>query len=249
MTKYNDLFWNMLFHAVKPLTDNVGFMVILYSVFFGILFTGISYLYRKESSSFLGVFDGVYLLSVFAMLKHLPLIHQRIHRALSTVSSIILASSSYTNSFNAASGLSVTKPSQIVYYLYSLSLQQLKTFNTVNPDLLYQKFYNAIKKTRFFLGSYIDGRVHSFGVYTGVIILVIFLTFFAIAKANRIPWVFFVLQFSYILFASFSRNGCVLALLFLVLSRIVFATVLRNLPAETFSGIKKHIIKAKKERG
>lgn len=75
--------------------------------FFGIGFSFITYLYRKENVRYLGLLDGLYLTSVFYMLRQLPLIHPRIHQALSTVSSIIKASSAYSANFQKAAGITV----------------------------------------------------------------------------------------------------------------------------------------------
>ena len=74
-----------------------------------------TYLYRKENVRYLGLLDGLYLTSVFYMLRQLPLIHPRIHQALSTVSSIIKASSAYSANFQKAAGITVKKTSDIVY--------------------------------------------------------------------------------------------------------------------------------------
>ena len=115
MLKFNNLIWTIFFKTVKPLTDNAGIVIILFSIFFGIGFSFITYLYRKENVRYLGLLDGLYLTSVFYMLRQLPLIHPRIHQALSTVSSIIKASSAYSANFQKAAGITVKKTSDIVY--------------------------------------------------------------------------------------------------------------------------------------
>ena len=49
MLKFNNLIWTIFFKTVKPLTDNAGIVIILFSIFFGIGFSFITYLYRKEN--------------------------------------------------------------------------------------------------------------------------------------------------------------------------------------------------------
>lgn len=238
MIKFNDSFWGVLFQAVKPITDNVGFVIILYSIFFGILFSGISFLCRKKTAHFLGIFDGLYLLSIFYMLKRLPLIHVRIHKALSTVSSIILASFGYTANFNEASGLSVTKPSEIVYFLYGQSQEELYKLTSIRPVMLYQKFYSTLKKTRSFIGYYVDAKIH-LGLYTFLFVAIFFFTIFSLRKANRILSLSLLIQIIIICLSLFSRNGCILALFVLILTRLVFTFILAQISSEIFQQDKK----------
>lgn len=158
MLHFNSTLWMIFFQTVKPLTDNTGLVIILFSIFFGIGFSFLTFFYRKGKVHYLGVLDGLYLVSVYYMLRQLPLIHPRIHRALVTVSSIIKASSTYSSNFQEASGITIRKTSDIVYYLYSLSSNELEKWFHVDPEILYRKLYTAFEHSRDFFG-YVDTKV------------------------------------------------------------------------------------------
>ena len=158
MLHFNSTLWMIFFQTVKPLTYNTGLVIILFSIFFGIGFSFLTFFYRKGKVHYLGVLDGLYLVSVYYMLRQLPLIHPRIHRALVTVSSIIKASSTYSSNFQEASGITIRKTSDIVYYLYSLSSNELEKWFHVDPEILYRKLYTAFEHSRDFFG-YVDTKV------------------------------------------------------------------------------------------
>lgn len=172
MLKFNNLIWTIFFKTVKPLTDNAGIVIILFSIFFGIGFSFITYLYRKENVRYLGLLDGLYLTSVFYMLRQLPLIHPRIHQALSTVSSIIKASSAYSANFQKAAGITVKKR-RISFTIYIIYLQknyrigskcsqnyfignyiQLLSIQGISLDTLIKKWYGLQISSILFLLCY-----------------------------------------------------------------------------------------------
>ena len=47
MLKFNNLIWTIFFKTVKPLTDNAGIVIILFSIFFGIGFSFITYIEKR----------------------------------------------------------------------------------------------------------------------------------------------------------------------------------------------------------
>lgn len=221
MLKFNNLIWTIFFKTVKPLTDNAGIVIILFSIFFGIGFSFITYLYRKENVRYLGLLDGLYLTSVFYMLRQLPLIHPRIHQALSTVSSIIKASSAYSANFQKAAGITVKKTSDIVYYLYNLSPEKLQDWFKVQPELLYRKLYTAFEHSRYLFG-YVDKKVvwtTDFIYFIPFVLLLLVMVKQSYQEIDRIHtkdaiWLVFhmVLYFAIWLWVFLSGpRGCVLA--------------------------------------
>ena len=77
MLHFNSTLWMIFFQTVIPLTDNTGLVIILFSIFFGIGFSFLTFFYRKGKVHYLGVLDGLYLVSVYYMLRQLPLISRR----------------------------------------------------------------------------------------------------------------------------------------------------------------------------
>ena len=71
MLHFNNTLWMIFFQTVKPLTDNTGLVIILFSIFFGIGFSFLTFFYRKGKVHYLGVLDGLYLVSVYYMLRQL----------------------------------------------------------------------------------------------------------------------------------------------------------------------------------
>lgn len=155
------------------------------------------------------------------MLRQLPLIHPRIHQALSTVSSIIKASSAYSANFQKAAGITVKKTSDIVYYLYNLSPEKLQDWFKVQPELLYRKLYTAFEHSRYLFG-YVDKKVvwtTDFIYFIPFVLLLLVMVKQSYQEIDRIHtkdamWLVFhmVLYFAIWLWVFLSGpRGCVLA--------------------------------------
>lgn len=211
LSKINQSVWSVFFRTSHFFNDNVAFAIVIFSIFFGVLF---SLLIRKKK--YLGVLDGIYLFSVYDMLNKLPLIHTRIHNALASVSSIIMMSDSYQQSFYQATGIFPRKTSEIVYYLYSRTPKQLSEMGTIHPTMLYQKLYSTFQKCRYFFG-YVDDQL-SPGFY-GVLGLLCIATFFFFFRKGEMRFAI-IHMLLLLLFFFIGQNGCILALFVLVITHL-----------------------------
>lgn len=119
--------WKKIFSILKPISDNVGFLVMVSSLFFAIILVLIkSSLHRKIN---IGILEYLYMYSLGQAIIQLPNIHYRINLALKTVSGIINNSSVYTKSFKTVTGLTPTNTGDIASFLYNLPKEKRIIFD------------------------------------------------------------------------------------------------------------------------
>ena len=165
--------------------------------------------------------------SVGNMVERLPVIHQRIHTALQTASSIILQSSTYTQSFESISGVTVTENVDIVSYLYYLEDQNI--FNSANPQMLYEHLFKTLNDIRNVFCWRIDYAC--LGTIS-MMIPVIFLCIMAMLQLmqqnyqkNTVSLVLFLIQAGFILFTITWNNGALICGMFIWLSEFILKSI------------------------
>lgn len=139
---------------MRHVCDNVPILILLFGALAALaVVIPILFLHKKDimTRAFF-VIEGIGAISVHSMLMHLPLLHTRIHTALSTASSIIMSSQTYLSAFQDKSGIQVEGASDIVYYLWYMSPHDMEAFTVLNPSLLYEKVYQAFMEERYLFG-------------------------------------------------------------------------------------------------
>lgn len=212
--KINTALWILEIKTCKPISDHIGFVIIMFSVLCGLCFSLLRCVRKDDKEHYIGLLDIFPLLSVYYLLKELPLIHPRLNLMLKTVSQIIMMSENYTRAFQEASGIFVDKPSDIVYFLYSLPLAELSKWKIYNPGMIYENLAAVFKSTRYFFG-YLDGRTSGMFLILMIVLMVLFAFRYAINKKKGKSFPFFQLIYQFalcILIIFYGKNGMVLSI-------------------------------------
>lgn len=187
----NDTVWVTLFRNTELLTDNVFWNMLMLS---SILIVILSLL-RKFHYTF-GIPEIIFLFSADYMIERIPMIHERMHLALTTTAGIIQNSESYSKAFTWASGLATDSSKEIAQFLYQG--RNVDRLLKAGPTELYQHFFRTLNQIT---DIPVLGRVDaSLGLLEIVMILAIIVLIVA-GKSGT--------QFRFI------RIACVIGLLFL----------------------------------
>lgn len=210
---YNDKIWKVLLHYTSNLTDNVYIQIIVLTVFVCVLWFVLNYfLQYKRNKLFIpfGPISMLFCMSTGYMIDRLPMIHERLHRALSISSSVIESSKTYLMSFERSANIVVNSSSDIVTYLYFLDEIERKTW-TCNPSELYESLFRTFDKIR---GGFILPDVHlsSFGTLSIPFILCIFIIIIMgiiifCSSTNKYRLAFYILQSLFLIYTTSISNG------------------------------------------
>lgn len=155
---------------LSNISDNVGINIIILTAVFSIIASMIVNKIKQIPSIPLGPCSMLFSLFINYLVERLPMIHSRMHLALSTVSSIIQLSEDYTNSFEAASGISAENSSSIASFLYYLPQKTRESWEC-NPDDLYSHLFKTMDQIR---DMWIFPDVHQPVIHTWALIISIF---------------------------------------------------------------------------
>lgn len=144
----NDTIWKYIFEleSITRLTDNMGLIILIVCCFLG---TALA-VFRKivlKKEYMLGVTEYIIAISGGYAATRLPVIHERMNKALQMTADIIQQSTNYTDSFIAISGITDINSRNIAQYLYFHS-DTREIWNNANPYQLYAHFYSTFDKIR-----------------------------------------------------------------------------------------------------
>lgn len=211
----NDAAWSQLLGFFGGLYDNVLFNILEMTAVYFILIVCLRIFIFKKKTAFSFV-DFGYVLSVAYMVERLPMIHHRIHLALSTVSGIILQSSSYSDAFFHTTGIEAKSSKVIAEYLYYCTDQS--TLLQTEPADMYLHLFRTLDQTR---GMSFLGEVHQncFGkwnvlfIITVAVMVIMFLI--AITRINKKEILWYCIQAAFILYIAGRNNGALICALIL----------------------------------
>lgn len=187
----NDAVWVKLLQNTDILTDNVFLNMLMLSSALVIILS----FARKFHYSF-GIVETIFLISADYMIERIPMIHERMHLALTTTAGIIQSSESYSKAFTWASGLGTGSSKEIAQFLYQGT--EIDRLLKAGPENLYQHFFQTLDQiTEIPILGRVDDPI---GVLEIVILLVIIVLLF-VQKSGT--------QFRFL------RIACVISLFFL----------------------------------
>lgn len=219
MNNILDWLGSNIFQILSTISDNVGINIIILTAVFSIMASIIVNKTKRSQAVPLGPCSMLFSLFVNYLIERLPMIHSRMHLALSTVSSIIQLSEDYTDSFETASGISAQKSSSIASFLYYLPEKSRENWNC-NPDDLYNHLFKTMDEIR---EMWIFPDVHQPVLHTWAIaISILFLMCLILAatekkngRYSKKRIFFLVLQILLTIYASTKSMGMLLCLILL----------------------------------
>ena len=172
----NGSIWKYWFSFMKPVTDNVFFLILLACVSYGVTITAIRFLLFKKKGVG-GVIDIAFVTSVSLMLRRLYLIHDRIHNVLKYGVYIILQSDLYMKEFQHRAGVEATKESQIAEIIYHIRPKDWERWTMAVPHQLYYRMGKAFRIARSIGGRYIDDKIPAptYGIVAVLVVITLLL--------------------------------------------------------------------------
>ena len=140
----NETIWVHILNFCSAITDNVSLAIFLTSFVAAVLCLAFRRKILKTKRLF-GAPEAIYILSVSHMVSRLPMIHERLHTALSTTAGIILQSNTYMETFSRISGINNLTSKQIASYIY---FSDLSVFENAEPAMLYEHLVKTLNEIR-----------------------------------------------------------------------------------------------------
>ena len=144
LKEINDTVWKFLLDLLKPLSDNVAIDILAISVLYMIVIMWIRF--KRMKLHVFNITDFIFVTSVGYMVERLPMIHKRIHLALTTVTKIISSSSIYSDAFTHVTNIPVSNTSKVARYLYFLNDHGKLQYT--EPMDLYRHLFRTLDKVR-----------------------------------------------------------------------------------------------------
>lgn len=168
LKEINDTVWKFLLDLLKPLSDNVAIDILAISVLYMIVIMWIRI--KRMKLHVFNITDFIFVTSVGYMVERLPMIHKRIHLALTTVTKIISSSSIYSDAFTHVTNIPVSNTSKVARYLYFLN--DYGKLQYTEPMDLYRHLFRTLDKVRKIP---LLGNVHEkcFGILSAMFIFMI----------------------------------------------------------------------------
>lgn len=219
----NNLIWKCIFQLFEPVTDNVWLVIVL-SAFVA---SGIMLFVRWKLKKCTYVFllpEWIMTISVGYMIHRLPIVHDRLNLALSTVSGIILQSSTYQKSFQEVTGLTELTKEKIASNLYFSEDAIL-----LDPTVMYEHLFQTLDQIR---KAPVLGQVHEecFGsptpIFIGCIAFIFLAGILTIFKSGtRFRFWIFALQTIFLISCTAIYNGAAFCALILWASELLISEV------------------------
>ncbi len=238
LLKVNDTIWGFFYFIFRHIYDHPAFLLTVFAAYFAVfsLIVGhfVSVKYKKGQFTSFFIFEGIGLFTSQGMLMHLPVLHTRIHTALSTASSIIMSSPSYKDAFQYKSGFCPDNTADIVYYLWYLSPKEMEKLTILNPSLLYEKVYKTFMEERYLFGyldaDFIDGKIYFYLLLAAVTVLLSFI----IRNGFSYPSLFCFLQFLILCGTLlFFKNGVILFMVVYIFCEMIMHSFLETVHPST----------------
>lgn len=190
------------------LTDNVSLAIFLTSF----IAAALCLIFRRKllkTKRLFGVPESLYVLSVAHMVSRLPMIHERIHTALSTTAGIILQSNTYMDTFQQISGIQDLTSKNIASYLY---FNDLSVFKHAEPNMLYEHLTKTLNETRSLLFFW---EVHEKIWIPALIIMAVVLAVLLIwEKMEMTPSIiYYIIQMALLIFVTWNNGALYAAVL------------------------------------
>lgn len=170
--------------ALSHISDNMGLMIALMTALFGVIWGLFLLKCRRIPALPLEPVSMLFALWIQYLIDRMPMIHNRMHLALSTTAGLIQISTDYLEPFVEKSGLSGEKSSEIASFLYSMTEAERRAWKC-NPQDLYTHLFNTMDKIR---SMWIFPDVHEslWGTWAMIlpILLIVFMVFAATEQKN-----------------------------------------------------------------
>lgn len=185
----NDNIWTILFRM--PF-HSLAFVLTSISAVCGFVIGFLRWKYKKLPT--LPIIELLISFSAYYGIRRIPMIHRRMHTALTTTAGIILQSDTYLKSFHFAYDTTASDPLSVAQVLYDLP----RNAATPNPAYLYQQFLKTLDQIKGLgpLGMITDSNPVSFLLITGIITGALQLWFLSRRKTctfNLVLWFIFFL--------------------------------------------------------
>ena len=223
----NDLVWKWVFDFSKPISDNVAVVIIVTSFLVAVLAVTVRRCLLHRSNLFF-IPEGIFLLSVSYMVHRLPMIHERLHTALSTAVGILQQSDIYTDAFEHISGTIAENSRNIARYLY---FSDGAEFKHVQPEMLYEHLFGTLDEIRNLLHFW---AVHENDWVSGRIFLCILVLFIAIHDRKLSKGIVVFLLNSILLLSVTKNNGAIFAAILVLTFEATISAIL-DTPLESDS--------------
>ena len=221
MDDINRTIWKIIFRLFDPVSDNV-WLVIGLTAF---LFSGIMLFVRWKLKIRTYVFllpEWIVTISTAYMIHRLPMVHERLQLALSTVSGIILESSTYQEAFQSVTGLANLTGERIASCLYFAS----EPFYP-EPTVMYEHLFGTLDQIR---KAPVLGEIHEacFGIVTPLFIacigfIILAGIFTCLKGGTRFRFLVFLAQAAFLLACTFFYNGAAFCALILWASEFLIS--------------------------
>lgn len=230
MDYINNTIWKCIFKIFDPVTDNVWLVLIFCSFLFAGAMLVIRWK-RGKSDVFL-LPEWLFCVSAGYMIHRLPMVHDRLQLALSTVSGIILESETYQEAFKSVFSLSDLTGEKIASTLYFAS-----TPFYPEPSVMYEHLFGTMDQIR---NIPVLGEVHKacFGTATPlfvscVVVLCIAGIFMFLKNGTRFRFVIYFFQSVVLLICTVTYGGAALCAIILWTTELFLSEALlkENTPA------------------
>lgn len=205
MSEIQNNIWEKIFSFLKPISDNIGFIVITCSLLFAIVLILIKKVCHCKLN--LGIIDYFFMYSLGHAVIQLPNIHHRINLALKTISGIIANSSVYTESFKSATGMTSTNAGNIASFLYNLPKEKRFIFSDANPYMLYEHCFSTMDKIK----DLYKGETLTEACFGSLSVFFILSIIIIICTINKEHWIQWAIQSTFLLYANTVNSAMVLS--------------------------------------
>lgn len=206
LKEINDTVWEFLLNLLKPLSDNVAIDILAISILYMIVIMGIRI--KRNKLHVFNITDFIFVTSVGYMVERLPMIHKRIHLALTTVTDIINSSSIYSDAFEHVTNIPASNTSKAARYLYFLNDHSKLQYT--EPIDLYNHLFRTLDKVRKIplLGSVHEKCFGTFSVmFIFTVAMLILLLLINIAKGSIKSVLWYIVQGTFLIFLTQWNNG------------------------------------------
>lgn len=171
-------------NALSHFTDRMGIQIAILTTLFAIFLRMTVYKIRRIPNVPFGLFPMMFACWIQYLIDRMPMIHSRMHLALSTTAGLIQASEDYLASFAEQSGLHGKSSAEIASFLYYLGKEEREAWNC-NPQDLYTHLFRTMDKIRG-MGVLPDIHESLWGTWALIlpILMILFLVFAATEKKN-----------------------------------------------------------------
>lgn len=217
----NNAIWKFIFRLFDPVTDNVWLVIALFAFMAAGIMLFIRWKLKKCTYVFL-LPEWLFTISVGYMIHRLPMIHERLSLALSTVSGIILQSDTYQESFQKVTGLTELTGEKIASHLYFS-----KKAIFPEPKVMYEHLFHTLEQIR---EAPILGEIHEVcfstitPLFIGCIVFILFAGVLTVFKTGtRFRFLVFAVQTLFLLSCTLFYNGAAFCALLLWASELLIS--------------------------